>query len=67
MLCEVSDEEEDAEYMDLAMFLHLSSLGGRAWAETRIDTKAGESPGPETVPQRNVSFVFGAKTDMVVE
>lgn len=31
MLCEVSDEEEDAEYMDLAMFLHLSECGFFMW------------------------------------
>lgn len=31
MLCEVDDEDEDAEYMDLAMFLSLSECGFFVW------------------------------------
>ena len=31
MLCEVEDEDEDAEYMDLAMFLSLSECGFFVW------------------------------------
>jgi len=31
MLCDAEDEQEDQEYMDLAMFLSLSECGFFAW------------------------------------